>query len=191
MPIERAILSMTVRHLPSPLEGHPRKIDSLAVDFRNKTQAYLPCRNAIISCNQEEPIIVYVTKMQPFSSRIYNVAARTNEQSASNQRLVAIARVYSGNLRVGSRVYVFGANHSPEQPDVTEVEVPHLFLLMGQSLEPINSVGPGCIVGIGGLENVLLKTGTISSTIDCPNFSKLFGLSKGLVKVTIEPKMLM
>ena len=62
---------------------------------------------------------------------------------------------------------------------------------MGQSLEPIHSVGPGCIVGIGGLENVLLKTGTISSTIDCPNFSKLYGLSKGLVKVTIEPKMLM
>ena len=45
-------------------------------------------------------------------------------------------------------------------------------------------------MGIGGLENVLLKTGTISSTLDCPNFSKLFGLSKGLIKVTIEPKFL-
>ena len=77
-----------------------------------------------------------------------------------------------------------------ETPDVTEVEIPHLFLLMGQSLEPISQVGPGCIVGIGGLENVLLKTGTISSTLDCPNFSKLFGLSKGLIKVTIEPKFL-
>ena len=79
MPIEKAILSMTVRHLPSPLEGHPRKIDSLAVDFRTKVQSYLPCRNAIIQCNEEEPIVVYVTKMQPFSSRIYNVASRTNE----------------------------------------------------------------------------------------------------------------
>ena len=88
-------------------------------------------------------------------------------------------------------MFVFGAHHSPEQPDVTEVEIPHLFLLMGQSLDPINVAGPGCIIGIGGLENVLLKTGTISSTIDCPNFSKLEGLSKGLVKVTIEPKQLM
>lgn len=51
-------------------------------------------------------------------------------------------------------------------------------------------MGPGCIIGIGGLENVLLKTGTISSTLDCPNFSKLAGLSKGLIKVTIEPKIL-
>ena len=88
-------------------------------------------------------------------------------------------------------MFVFGAHHSPEQPDVTEVEIPHLFLLMGQSLDPINVVGPGCIIGIGGLENVLLKTGTISSTLDCPNFSKLEGLSKGLVQVTIEPKQLM
>ena len=66
MPIEKAILGMTIRHLPSPLEGHPRKIDSLAVDFRNKTQAYLSCRNAIIQCSQEEPFVVFVTKMQPF-----------------------------------------------------------------------------------------------------------------------------
>lgn len=129
--------------------------------------------------------------MQPFSSRIYNAVTRTNEQSASGQRLVAIARVYSGKLRIGSRVFVFGANHTPEKPDVTEVEIPHLFLLMGQSLESISVVGPGCIIGIGGLENVLLKTGTISSTLECPNFSKLFGFSNGLIKVTIEPKLLM
>ena len=35
-----------------------------------------------------------------------------------------------------------------------------------------------------------MKTGTLSSTLECPNFSKLYGLSKGLIKVTIEPKML-
>lgn len=71
-----------------------------------------------------------------------------------------------------------------------ECEIPHLFLLMGQSLEPVSHVGPGCIIGIGGLENILLKTGTISNSLECPNFSKLYGLSKGLIKVTIEPKML-
>ena len=104
---------------------------------------------------------------------------------------MAIARVYSGTLRKGSHVFVFGANHSTENPDVTEVDIPNLFLLMGgQGLESIDQVGPGCIVGIGGLENVLLKTGTISSTLECPNFSKLYGLSKGLIKVTIEPKLL-
>lgn len=37
----------------------------------------------------------------------------------------------------------------------------------------------------------MLKTGTISNTLECPNFSKLHGLSNGLIKVTIEPKLLM
>ena len=61
---------------------------------------------------------------------------------------------------------------------------------MGQNLDPVNEVGPGTIIGIGGLEDILLKTGTISSTLDCRNFSKLEGMSKGLVKVTIEPDLL-
>ena len=161
------------------------------MDFRSKARNYLDCRNAIINCNQEEPIVVYVTKMQPFPARLYNLCTRSNDPITNTQKLVAVARVYSGKLRVGSRLFVFGANHSPETPDVTEVEIPHLFLLMGSSLEPVGQVGPGCIVGIGGLEDILLKTGTLSSTMNCPNFSKLYGLSKGLIKVTIEPKMLM
>lgn len=66
LPINRAILSMVVRMLPSPLVGQPKKIDSLAADFRNKNRAFTLARKAIMSCNQKEPIIVYVTKMQPF-----------------------------------------------------------------------------------------------------------------------------
>ena len=75
--------------------------------------------------------------MQPFASRTYDMAARSAERSSTKQRLVAIARVYSGKLKVGGNVYVFGANHSPENPDVTQVNIPHLFLLMGQVLEPV------------------------------------------------------
>ena len=100
MPITKAILGTVIRCLPSPKEGQPKKIDSLAVDFRNRTKAFLNIRKLIIDCNEEkQPIIVYVTKMQPFSSRIYNAASRTNEECVSGQRLVAISRVYSGKLR--------------------------------------------------------------------------------------------
>ena len=118
------------------------------------------------------------------------MAIRSSEKSQTPQRLVAIARVYSGRLKQGSKVFVFGANHSAENPDMKEVEIPHLFLLMGQQLNPINEVGPGCIVGICGLEDVLLKTGTICSDSNCPNFSKIEGISIGLVKVAIEPNLL-
>lgn len=41
---------------------------------------------------------------------------------------------------------------------------------MGSSLKLIDKVPAGCIVGIGGLDDILIKTGTISSSEHCPNF---------------------
>lgn len=74
---------MVSRMLPSPLDGQVKKIDSLSIDFKNKTRTFLACRKAVMECNRVEPIIVYVTKMQPFAARIYNAVTRTNDQSAS------------------------------------------------------------------------------------------------------------
>lgn len=85
---------------------------------------------------------------------------------------------------------MFGPKHSEDEPDVTETTIEHMFLLMGASLQVISEAGPGCIVGIGGLEETLLKTGTISSHPDCPSLSTIKGMSKGLVKVTLEAEEL-
>jgi len=43
---------------------------------------------------------------------------------------------------------------------------------MGSNLKIIDKAPAGCIVGIGGLENILVKSGTISSSNKCPNFIK-------------------
>ena len=187
MPLQKAVLAMAVKHLPSPLQAQVTKIDVLSHEFKKATPLYVPVKEAIVNCNREEPIVVYVSKMQPFNSRLYDIATRSTERSETSHRLIAISRVYSGKLKEGSKVFVFGATHSESKPDVTEVTIPHLFLLMGPNLNPIKEAGPGCVVGIGGLEDILLKTGTISNISECPNFSVIEGLSKGLVKVTIEP----
>ena len=81
-----------------------------------------------------------------------------------------------------------GATHCKEKPDYRRVTIEHLFLLMGSSLNMIDSAGPGSIIGIGGLDEILLKTGTLSTSLDCPNFSRIEGISMGLLKVVIEPE---
>ena len=79
-----------------------------------------------------------------------------------------------------------GAKHGFQgQQDVKEVVVEKLFLLMGSTLKVINQAPAGSIVGIGGLDDVLFKTGTISDSAACPNFLKLTALSLGLVKVAV------
>ena len=40
---------------------------------------------------------------------------------------------------------------------------------MGQYLEPVDELYPGCIFSIGGLENYVIKTATISNCFECPS----------------------
>ena len=61
---------------------------------------------------------------------------------------------------------------------------------MGSSLQLLTEVPSGCIVGIGGLDDKILKTGTITSSPACPNFTKTKTISMGIVKVAIETKNL-
>lgn len=57
---------------------------------------------------------------------------------------------------------------------------------MGSSIKLVNQVPAGSVVGIGGLDDILIKTGTISTDVNCPNFTKSGTISMGLVKVAIE-----
>ena len=57
---------------------------------------------------------------------------------------------------------------------------------MGSSMKLVDKAPAGSIIGIGGLDDVLIKTGTISSEQACPNFMKQSFISQGLVKVAIE-----
>jgi ribosome assembly protein 1 len=61
---------------------------------------------------------------------------------------------------------------------------------MGSSLQLVERAPAGSIVGIADLEGKVLKTGTISSTPLCPNFTKSKVISLGLVKVAIESENL-
>lgn len=87
--------------------------------------------------------------------------------------MIGVGRVYSGTLRVGQKVQVIGPRHMFQgKKDITEHTIKHLYLLMGANLKLIERAPAGCIVGIGGLENILVKSGTISSSNFCPNFIK-------------------
>lgn len=77
-----------------------------------------------------------MTKMQPFSARMFDLLTRQPEKSKETQRLIAFARVFSGTLKVGQKVYIIGPKHGiNNQTDISEeVEIKYLFLLMGSSL---------------------------------------------------------
>lgn len=63
-----------------------------------------------------------------------------------------------------------------------------MYLMMGRELEAVDEVPCGNIVAIGGLENVILKSATLSTTVFCPSFSDMFAQTTPIMRVAIEPK---
>lgn len=61
---------------------------------------------------------------------------------------------------------------------------------MGSNLQLVDSAPAGCIIGIGGLEDFVIKTALITNSLECPNFTKTKTISLGLIKVAIESKNL-
>lgn len=70
---------------------------------------------------------------------------------------------------------------------VTRVNIGDLYLMMGRELESLESVPAGSVVGIGGLEEHILKSGTLSSTLACPAFTELSQMVVPIVRVAVEP----
>eukprot|EP00063_Salmo_salar_P057143 XP_014031978.1 PREDICTED: elongation factor Tu GTP-binding domain-containing protein 1-like [Salmo salar] len=123
------------------------------------------------------------------------------------ETFVAFARVYSGVVRRGQKVFVMGPKYDPAQglrilPEgSTSVSaclppVPHLacctmdslYLLMGRELEELEEVPSGNVLGIGGLEECVLKSATLSTSPALPPFIPLNFEATPIVRVAIEPK---
>lgn len=54
----------------------------------------------------------------------------------------------------------------------------------------IDEAPAGCIVGLADLEDIVLKTATVSTSALCPNFLRSKTISLGLVKVALETENL-
>jgi elongation factor 2 len=135
---------MMVIHLPSP---------KMAQKYRG---AYLyegpaddECCTAIRNCDPEGPLMMYVSKMVP-----------TTDKS----RFFAFGRVFSGTIATGMKVRIMGSNYVPGKKDDLYVKsIQRTVLMMGRTVEYIPDVPCGNTVGLVGVDQYLLKTGTISS----------------------------
>ena len=108
----------------------------------------------------------------------------------SNEVLIAFARLYSGTLKVGSKISVLGPKFNPAFPTehIQTAEITSLYLFMGRDLVPLEECPAGNIVGIGGLAGKLLKNGTlIEPGIAGVNLAGVHLHTQPIVQVALEP----
>lgn len=108
----------------------------------------------------------------------------------AGEKFIGFARIFSGTVRIGQTVHVMGPRFDPLNPEKHHaiIEVEELFLMMGRGLEHLQEVPAGNVFGIGGkqLSQQILKTGTLSSSINSPLFSPMV-FSRPIMRVAVEP----
>lgn len=90
---------------------------------------------------------------------------------ANDEILLGFARLYSGTIKVGTRIYCilpkYSVTLSPDHPanasNVVVMEVEGLYVMMGRELQPVSSVRAGNTFAIRGLEGKVWRNATLCS----------------------------
>ncbi|XP_035410455.1 elongation factor-like GTPase 1 isoform X2 [Cygnus atratus] len=127
-------------------------------------------------------------------------------EADNKESFIAFARVFSGAVKRGQKIFVLGPKYDPAEslhklssqcsatddlplvPHMTCCTLENLYLLMGRELEDLEEVPAGNVLGIGGLQDVVLKSATLSTSPACPPFTPLNFEATPIVRVAVEPK---
>lgn len=163
------LLEMIVLHLPSPVIAQRYRVTYLYEGPQDD-----PCAQGIRECNPKGPLMMYVSKMVPTTDK---------------GRFFAFGRIFSGTIYGGQKVRIMGPNYKPgKKEDLSVKNVQRTVLMMGKYVEPIADVPCGNTVGLVGVDQYLLKTGTISDHDDAHNIRVMKYSVSPVVRVAVEAK---
>merc|ERR1719402_995536 len=104
-------------------------------------------------------------------------------------RFYAFGRVFSGMCETGQKVRIMGPNYvHGKKEDLNVKNIQRTILMMGRTVEPIPSVPCGNICGLVGVDQYLVKTGTISNVESAHNMKTMKFSVSPVVRVAVEPK---
>lgn len=123
-----------------------------------------------------------------------NSAAKLSDNGDSEENqldfsIIALARVFSGTLNIGQDLYVLSPQYLPNEKNekhYQKVIIKELYMLFGRDLLSVDSVPAGNVCGISGLESAVLRTATLSSTLESVPFIE-HPSPPPIVRNTLEP----
>lgn len=211
LPLSDCILSMVVEHMHDPATAQPLRIGRLlprrelvieesgpSADINSEAEFV---RKSVENCDSSSnaPFVAFVskmfaipTKMLPHRGSNGEIINSNGEIMDSGECFLAFARIFSGAIQSGQKVFVLSALYDPlkgesMQKHVQQAEIQSLYLMMGQGLTPVPSATAGNIVAIQGLGQHILKSATLSSTKNCYPFASMMFQVSPTLRVAIEP----
>ena len=226
MPLADATLRMVTRIVPNPIDAQRSKLRKIVFDpsgrlLRRSSAAgdddldthILNTLAGISQCSSSDDcdVVIFVSKMVPVKvselraddlNRLNREIRRRDPtandlDSFSGEVLMALGRVFSGNVTRQKSLYALSHRHDPLQPnaelaiDKSNVFINPdsfgIYLVLGPSIVPVDSAPAGNIIGIVGISDFILKTGTLASSLMSPALKAMTFQAKPMVRVAVEP----
>jgi elongation factor 2 len=104
-------------------------------------------------------------------------------------RFYAFGRVFSGTIATGQKVRIQGPHYTPgSKEDLNVKNIQRTVLMMGRSTEQIADVPCGNTVALVGVDQFILKSGTITDIEDAHNIADMKYSVSPVVKVAVKVK---
>lgn len=225
------VLQSVVKIIPSPKGLSEKRVERLLSSSLKKFHKLPPetrkLKKVFMDCSSDEDAVKVACISKMIAIEKKHLQSRKNiilpkqrdnpDQLAKKQIVdddesivfVAFARVFSGTIKKGNKLFVLGPRHDPSSltsdssknideskrlddlglnEHVTVATIEDLYLMMGREVEPIEEAKSGNIIGIAGLEKHLVRTATLSNDLFCPPFNDLHLAATPILRVAIEPK---
>ncbi|KAG8796445.1 Elongation factor 2 [Ceratobasidium sp. 428] len=169
LPVADSLLEMIAINLPSPATAQRYRVETLYEGPQSDESA-----NGIRDCDPQGPLVLYISKMVP---------------TPDKGRFCAFGRVFSGTVRSGLKVRIQGPNYVPGKKDDLFIKaIQGTILMIGQYMEPIEDCPAGNVVGLVGIDQFLLKSGTLTTSETAHNVKAMKPSVSQIVQVTVEVK---
>merc|ERR1712195_169849 len=166
-----ALLEMIIMKLPSP-----KKAQAYRAAYLYEGPIDDECGRSIATCNKNGPLMIFITKMVP-----------TNDKG----RFYAFGRVFGGTVATGQKVRIMGPNYKPNSGSKNDLHVKNIqrtVLMMGGKVEAVPDVPCGDTVALVGVDQYLMKQGTISDHEDACCIRVMKYSVSPVVRVAVEVK---
>ncbi|OAF66934.1 hypothetical protein A3Q56_05327, partial [Intoshia linei] len=219
MPLDKSVIASIIDVIPNPVDtshkidylfpkicfdkDYLNVIDSLHIDFKNKKS-----KNNVAFVSKSMCLDLDALNSQ---TQLYNIF--TKSESKSKYAFLGISRLMSGILKKGDLMFFLGPKYklletiqelgqdkyiTTQQYLDENMDIPHVdhkyythWIFCSWKHNRHYTFFPFNLnLGIGGLENCMIKSGTVSSTLMCPSFTgSLFQeYSVPLMSVVVSPK---
>eukprot|EP00057_Strongylocentrotus_purpuratus_P000377 XP_001175642.1 PREDICTED: translation elongation factor 2 isoform X3 [Strongylocentrotus purpuratus] len=169
LPAGETMLQMITIHLPSPATAQKYRMEMLYEGPLDD-----PVAMGIKTCDPKAPLCMYVSKMVPTTDK---------------GRFFAFGRVFSGTIGTGQKCRIMGPNFIPgKKEDLYLKNIQRTILMMGRYQEAIEDVPCGNICGLVGVDQFLVKTGTITTYEYAHNIKTMKFSVSPVVRVAVEAK---